>query len=137
MGASLPKCLILSSDDFLKRWLEIYSLFDARKASYSRILRIRGPLCRGGTWENWMGSEWLRMGHSILFISYLFPIQILFISYSFPIQILFISYSFPILSHSILFSFILCQNLVHSIPIFEPNLLLKRRIFNIIYTIVD
>jgi len=46
-------------------------------------------------------------------------------------------YSFPILSHSILFSFILCQNLVHSIPIFEPNLLLKRRIFNIIYTIVD
>ena len=61
------------------------------------------------TWENWMGSEWLRMGHSIPFLEFHF----LFIS----IKILFISYSFPILSHSILFSLMVCQNLVHSIPI--------------------
>ena len=46
-----------------------------------------------------------------------FPIHFLLKSYSFPIKILFISYSFPILSHSILFSLMVCQNLVHSIPI--------------------
>ena len=81
-----------------------------------------------------MGSEWLRMGHSILFISYLFPIQILFISYSFPIHFLFCL----IQSYSVWwFVKISCIQFPFN-SIFEPNLLgipTKKRIFNIIYTI--
>ena len=62
------------------------------------------------------------MGHSILFISYLNPIQILFISYSNPIQILFISYSFPILSHSVLFKILECMGFLVVIQWFLASL---------------